>query len=108
MVSFGLNILEQDERSILFDDSIRAFMLEFMAKRINVQLSRLKQRNSNAFMFVDESGRQIVISAMSGYGEQKVKEDLDAFFAIVDRPRGIHLRGNPDWEFELNRDLDIL
>ncbi|MBE0584538.1 MAG: hypothetical protein IH612_12375 [Desulfofustis sp.] len=107
-VSFGFNILDQDERPILFDDSIRAFMLEFMAKRINVQLSRLKQRNSNAFMFVDEPGLQFVFSAMSGYGEQKAKEDLDAFFAMVDRPRGIHLCGNPDWDFLLNRDLDIL
>ena len=31
-------------------------MLEFMAKRINVQLARLKKRNANAFMFVDEPG----------------------------------------------------
>jgi hypothetical protein len=107
-VSFGFNILDQDERPILFDDSIRAFMLKFMAKRINVQLSRLKQRNSSAFMFVDEPGLQFVFSAMSGYGEQQAKEDLDAFFAMVDRPRGIHLCGNPDWDFLLNLDLDIL
>lgn len=107
-VSFGFNILDQDERPILFDDSIRSFMLEFMAKRINVQLNRLKQRNANAFMFVDEPGLQFVFSAMSGYGEQQAKEDLDAFFAMVDRPRGIHLCGNPDWDFLLNLDLDIL
>lgn len=107
-VSFGFNILDQDDRPILFDDTIRPFMLEFMARRINVQLARLKERNANAFMFVDEPGLQFIFSAMSGYGDQKAKTDLDAFFSMVDRPRGIHLCGNPDWDFLLNLDLDIL
>ena len=107
-VSFGFNVLDQDDRPILFDDSIRPFMFEFMAKRINVQLARLKERNSNAFMFIDEPGLQFIFSAMSGYGEQQAKTDLDAFFASVDRPRGIHLCGNPDWDFLLGLDMDIL
>ena len=83
-------------------------MLEFMAKRLNVQLARLKQRNANAFMFVDEPGLQFLFSAMSGYSDLKAKGDLDQFFAQVDRPRGIHLCGNPDWDFLLNLDLDVL
>ncbi len=107
-ISFGFNILDQDKRPILFDDSIRPFMFEFMAKRINVQLARLKQKNANAFMFIDEPGLQFIFSAMSGYGEQKAKSDLDEFFAMVDAPRGIHLCGNPDWDFLLGLDMDIL
>jgi hypothetical protein len=107
-VSFGFNVHDQDDRPILFDDTIRPFMLEFMAKRINVQLARLKEKNPNAFMFVDEPGLQFIFSAMSGYGEQKAKTDLDAFFSMVEGPRGIHLCGNPDWDFLLNLDLDIL
>lgn len=107
-ISFGFNVLDQDDRPILFDENIRPFMLEFMAKRINVQLSRLKKRNANAFMFIDEPGLQFIFSAMSGYGEQKAKEDMDAFFATVEGPRGIHLCGNPDWDFLLNLDMDIL
>ena len=107
-ISFGFNILDQDERPILFDDTVRPFMLEFMAKRLNVQLSRLKRRNPNAFMFVDEPGLQFLFSALAGYGDIKAKGDLDQFFAQVDRPRGIHLCGNPDWDFLLNLDLDVL
>ncbi|MEJ2038236.1 MAG: hypothetical protein P8X55_04805 [Desulfosarcinaceae bacterium] len=107
-ISFGFNILDQDERPILFDDTVRPFMLEFMAKRLNVQLARLKKRNANAFMFVDEPGLQFLFSAMAGYGDLKAKGDLDQFFALVDRPRGIHLCGNPDWDFLLNLDLDVL
>jgi hypothetical protein len=107
-VSFGFNILDQDERPILFDDTIRPFMFEFMAKRINVQLSRLKEINPNAFMFIDEPGLQFVFSAMSGYGEQKAKADLDEFLSSIESPKGIHLCGNPDWDFLLGLDMDIL
>lgn len=107
-VSFGLNILDQDQRPILFDDTVRSFMFEFMAKRINVQLERLKAKNPNAFMFIDEPGLQFIFSAMSGYGEQKAKADLDLFFSTIQSPKGIHLCGNPDWDFLLGLDTDIL
>ena len=107
-ISFGFNILDQNDRPILFDDTVRPFMLDFMAKRLNVQLERLKQLNSNAFMFVDEPGLQFLFSAMAGYGDLKAKGDLDQFFTQVNRPRGIHLCGNPDWDFLLNLDLDVL
>ncbi|MFP4480693.1 MAG: hypothetical protein ACLFOA_07470 [Desulfohalobiaceae bacterium] len=107
-ISFGFNILDQDERPILFEDTVRPFMLEFMAKRINIQLKRLQEKNAQAFMFVDEPGLQFVFSAMSGYDDHKAKADLEEFFAQVDRPRGVHLCGNPDWDFLLNLDLDVL
>ncbi|MCJ8501708.1 hypothetical protein [Desulfatitalea alkaliphila] len=107
-ISFGFNVLDQDERPILFDDTVRPFMLDFMAQRLNVQLARLRQLNSNAFMFVDEPGLQFLFSAMAGYGDIKAKGDLDQFFSQVDRPRGIHLCGNPDWDFLLNLDLEVL
>ncbi len=107
-ISFGFNVLDQDERPILFDDTVRPFMFDFMARRLNVQLSRLKTLNPKAFMFVDEPGLQFIFSALAGYGDIKAKADMDAFFAQVDRPRGIHLCGNPDWDFLLNLDLDVL
>jgi hypothetical protein len=85
-ISFGFNILDQDERPILFDDTVRPFMLEFLARRVNVQLERLKTLNENAFMFIDEPGLQFLFSAMAGYGDVKAKTDLDLFFSMVDRP----------------------
>ena len=107
-VSFGFNVLDQDDRPILFDDTVRPFLFEFMAKRINAQLSRLKKLNPNAFMFIDEPGMQFIFSSMSGYDDLKAKKDLDLFFSMIDSPRGIHLCGNPDWDFLLNLDMDVL
>jgi hypothetical protein len=79
-----------------------------MARRVNVQLERLKEKNPNAFMFIDEPGLQFLWSAMSGYGDQAAREDMDSFFTMIERPRGVHLCGNPDWDFLLGMDLDIL
>jgi hypothetical protein len=107
-VSFGFNVLDENERPILFNDTVRPFMYEFMAKRINVQLAALKEKNANAFMYVDEPGLQFLFSAMAGYGDQAAKTDMELFFSMIDRPRGVHLCGNPDWDFLLNLDLDIL
>ena len=107
-ISFGLNVLDQDKRPIIFDDTVRPFMYEFMARRINVQLERLKKINPNAFMFIDEPGLQFLFSALSGYDSTAARTDMAEFLTMVDRPRGIHLCGNPDWDFLLNLDLDIL
>lgn len=107
-ISFGFNVMDQDDRPILFNDTVRPFMFEFMARRVNVQLNRLKLLNVNAFMFIDEPGLQFLFSALSGYNDSAAKTDVEAFLSMIDRPRGIHLCGNPDWDFLLSMDMDIL
>jgi hypothetical protein len=107
-VSLGLNILDQDKRPIIFDDTVRPFMLEFLAKRVNVQLHNLKKLNPHAFMFIDEPGLQFVFSGMSGYSDIAAKRDLETFFSLTERPLGIHLCGNPDWDFLLQLDMNVL
>ena len=107
-ISFGMNVCDENKRPILFDDTIRPFMFEFMARRINVQLDRLKKLNPNAFMFVDEPGLQFLFSALSGYDAAAARRDMEQFFEMVERPRGVHLCGNPDWDFLLGLDMEIL
>jgi hypothetical protein len=107
-ISFGFNVVDENDRPILFNDTVRLVMLDFMARRVNIQLKRLKKKNPNAFMFIDEPGLQFLWSAMSGYGDQAAREDMDSFFTMIERPRGVHLCGNPDWDFLLGMDLDIL
>jgi len=45
---------------------------------------------------------------MSGYNDIAAKSDMETFFSLVDKPRGVHLCGNPDWDFLLKLDLDVL
>jgi len=107
-ISFGFNIADENDRPILFDDTVRPFMLEILARRVDVQLARLKKKNPNAFMFVDEPGLQFLFSGMSGYGDVRAKADMEQFFSMIDRPRGVHLCGNPDWDFLLSLDIEVL
>ncbi len=106
-VSFGFYVKDENDKPILFNDEIRPFMFEFMARRVNVQLKRLKAKNKNAFMFIDEPGLQFIFSALSGYNDVLAKQDIENLFAMIDRPRGIHLCGNPDWDFLFSFDMDI-
>ncbi len=107
-ISLGFNVLDQDDRPILFNDTIRPFMIEFLGKRATVQLKRLKEINANAFLFIDEPGLQYLFSALSGYTNVAARADMEVFFSGIERPRGVHLCGNPDWDFLLRLDLDVL
>ncbi len=107
-ISFGFNVKDQDDRPILFNDTVRPFMMEFMAKRVNSQLNMLKKINPNAFMYVDEPGLQFLFNALAGYSDRAAREDMEMFFSLIERPRGVHLCGNPDWDFLLGLDMDIL
>lgn len=107
-ISFGMNVHDQDDRPLIFNETVRPFLLECMAKRVNVQLNRLKKLNPNAFMFLDEPGLQFIFSALSGYGDAAARPDMENFFSMIERPRGVHLCGNPDWDFLLGLDLDVL
>ena len=107
-ISFGFKVKDQDDRPILFNDTVRPFMMEFMAKRVNSQLGVLKKINPNAFMYIDEPGLQFLFNALAGYSDQAAREDMEMFFSMIERPRGVHLCGNPDWDFLLGLDMDIL
>jgi hypothetical protein len=45
---------------------------------------------------------------MSGYSDVAARRDMETFFSLIEKPRGVHLCGNPDWDFLLGLDLDIL
>jgi len=107
-VSFGLKVLNEDKKPIIFSEEIRSILFDFMARRANVQLRELKEKNKNAFMFIDEPGLQYIFSSVSGYTNDMAKADFEGFFNQIEHPRGIHLCGNPDWDFLLNLDIDIL
>ena len=38
----------------------------------------------------------------------ELRKDMEEFFSMIHRPRGVHLCGNPDWDFLLGLDLDVL
>jgi hypothetical protein len=107
-ISFGLNVKDENDRPILYNDEVREFMLDFMARKVNVMGEELLAKNPRAFMFVDEPGLEFIFSAMSGFAEDQARSDMDRFFSMVTGRRGVHLCGNPDWDFLLKTKMDVL
>ena len=85
-VSFGLKVLDENDRPIIFNDEVRPLLMDFLARRVQAQLTRLKEKHPKAFMFVDEPGLQFVFSSVSGYTDITAKEDLDRFFSQIEPP----------------------
>ncbi|HSH69974.1 MAG TPA: hypothetical protein VK997_08655 [Deferrisomatales bacterium] len=107
-VSFGFSVKDETDRPIIYNDEVRPILLEFMARKVNVMGQELREKNPNAFMFVDEPGLEFIFSSLSGYSDEQCRLDLDQFFSLVEGRRGIHLCGNPDWDFLLRTPMDVL
>jgi len=107
-VSFGLKISDQDGKPIIYDDEVRDTLFDFIRRKINQQYKLLASKNPNAFMFLDEPGLEFIFNSISGYTDIMATRDMNATLNSVDCPKGIHLCGNPDWDFLLNFEMDIL
>jgi hypothetical protein len=75
---------------------------------VNQQYQELREKNPNAFLWVDDPGLALIFSALSGYNEVQAKTDLDRFLEGLEGPKGVHLCAKPDWDFLLRSKTDIL
>ncbi len=108
-ISFGMKITDKDKKPIIYNNEVKQFLYDFMARKANVQFHQLRAKNPNAFVWIDEPGLQILFGSFTGYSSNVAKDDFKGFLENMEGPRGVHLCGNPDWSFLLEGlDLDIL
>lgn len=108
-ISFGLKIADENKKPVIYNDEVKGFLYEFMARKINVQRREIAQINPNSFVWIDEPGLSFIFGSFTGYPAEVAKKDYIDFLRLLEGPRGIHLCGNPDWSFLLEGlDLDIL
>lgn len=107
-VSYGLKILDERNRPMIYYDEVRQIIFDFVAKKLRAQLGEMRAVHQGAFVWVDEPGLEMIFMAMTGYPSEKAKEDYIGFLETVPGPLGVHLCGNPDWSFLLQLELDVL
>lgn len=107
-ISFGLRITDENLKPMIFHDDVRMLLFEFTREKINHQYGVLRKHNPNPIIFFDEPGLEFVFNSISGYTSDMAKRDLADLLAGIDGIKGVHLCGNPDWDFLLNADIDIL
>lgn len=107
-ISFCLKVLDADKKPIIYRDDVRELAILHIARKVNHQLRELRAVNPHAFVWVDEPGLEILFSGITGYASDRAREDMAAFLALLEGPRAVHLCGNPDWDFLLQAELDLL
>lgn len=107
-VSFGFRVVDENAKPIIYHDGIRIILFDFIQRKANVQYGELKQRNRNAFVWLDEPGLGWVFSGLSGYNDVQAKQDYRDFLEGIEGPKALHLCANVNLPFLLELGVEIL
>jgi hypothetical protein len=107
-VSFGFKVLDENLKPVIYNDAARTILFDFIQKKANIQYRELKERNPNAFVWLDEPGLSYVFSGLSGYNEQQAKEDYHNFVEGLEGPKGLHLCAEVNLPYLLELGVEIL
>jgi hypothetical protein len=107
-ISLGMKIVDENQKAINYHDEVKEVLFDFIQKKVNQQYRELRERNPNAFVWVDDPGLALIFNALSGYNEFQAKTDFDRFLEGLEGPKGVHLCAKPDWDFLLKSNVDIL
>jgi hypothetical protein len=107
-ISFGFKVVDENLKPIIYNSDIKIVLFEFMLHKANYQVRQLQARNPNAFVWLDDPGLELLFTSFTGYVDFVARQDLAEFLAGFEGPKGVHLCGNPDWDFLLSADLDLL
>ncbi|MDO9534400.1 MAG: hypothetical protein Q7J85_03490 [Bacillota bacterium] len=107
-VSYGLKILDENNKPMIYYDEVREIIFDFTAKKLQAQYIEMRSKSEGAFVWVDEPGLEMIFKAFTGYTGGKALDDYRVFLEKFPGPKGVHLCGNPDWSFLLQLELDIL
>jgi hypothetical protein len=107
-ISLCLMVNDPDKKPIIYRDDAREIAIRHVASRVNRHLADLRAINPRSFVWVDEPGLEFLFTGISGYTSESARADLALFLSLLEGPRGVHLCGNPDWDFLLQSEVDLI
>ncbi len=107
-ISLALMVKDRENKPVIYRDEVRELLIRHVAYRVNRHLHDLRKVNPRSFVWVDEPGLEFLFAGITGYTAESARSDLSLFLSLLEGPRGIHLCGNPDWDFLLRSELDLL
>ncbi len=93
-VNLGFRIVDEESRPIIYSDEVRPVLFDFIQRKANAQYRQLRERNGNAFVWLDEPGLIWVFSGFSGYNDVQAKQDYAEFLAGIEGLKALHLCSN--------------
>lgn len=107
-ISLALMVKDRENKPVIYRDEVRELLIRHVANRVNRHLRDLREINPRSFVWVDEPGLEFLFTGITGYAAESARADLALFLSLLEGPRGVHLCGNPDWDFLLHSELDLL
>jgi methionine synthase II (cobalamin-independent) len=107
-ITWGLTTTDQDNRAVLYDDTLAEIMAKFLRLKASWQENALGQVSSNTIIFVDEPYLTSLGSAFVAISNERVTALLQETFKGVKGLKGVHCCGNTDWPLLLGGAIDIL
>jgi hypothetical protein len=107
-ISLCLMVKYPDGKPVIYRDEVREIAIRHVAAKVNRHLKDLRAINPRSFVWVDEPGLEFLFAGISGYTAERAREDLALFLSLLDGPRGVHLCGNPDWDFLLQSKVQLI
>ena len=107
-VSFGFRVVDQTQRPIIYDESIRTMLFDFIQRKLNAQYCQLREKNENAFVWADEPGLGWVFSGLSGYDDVQARRDYRSFLNGVEGMKALHLCANVNLPYLLELGVDMV
>ncbi len=107
-ISWGLTVTDNDQRSIIYDETLADAAARFLRLKAGWQEKELKKLSPNTIIFVDEPYMASFGSAFVSLSREKVISLLDEVFGGIKGLKGVHCCGNTDWSVLLATKVDIL
>ncbi len=107
-VSWGLVVVDQNRRPILYDEVLADAAAKHLRLKAAWQERELRQLCPTVITFVDEPYMASFGSAFVSLGREQVTTLLEEVLAGIQGIKGVHCCGNTDWSILLSTSNDIL
>jgi hypothetical protein len=107
-VSFGFKVMDEKNMPVIYDEQVRSLLFDFVQRKVNAQYYELKEKNPNAFVWLDEPGLGWVFSGLSGYDDLHAKSEYRDFLSGLAGSGALHLCANVNLPYLLSMGTQLL
>ncbi|MCI0476442.1 MAG: hypothetical protein L0Y55_09365 [Anaerolineales bacterium] len=106
-ISFGLKVVDQDLKPMLYDDTLRDVLVKYIARKAQWQEKFLAALGT-PIIFVDEPSLALIGASVVALNRDEVVRDLEEVFSALHCITGTHCCGNTDWAMLLQTSVNII
>jgi hypothetical protein len=107
-ISFGFRVTDENDKPLIYNEEVKTILFDFLQRKIITQYRELQEKNSNAFVWLDDPGLGWVFSGLSGYSDIRAKQDYQSFFSGLKGLKALHLCANVNLPYLLEMGTELL